>query len=196
MEQNQDIPEAENNGLAGKKSRKQNLTIAGMAALFLIIAGLAFSGYAIHQSNTNAEFCASCHIMERNVTSYLSSNHLDNIHAQANVACKECHDYPLSAEISSGIKYVLGDYSVDADGELQAVQYSNDICLKCHINYSHLAESTDFLAKNPHDSHNGQIACKTCHVSHGEQIDYCSDCHDNGGQRMVEEDTPRETKIQ
>jgi hypothetical protein len=77
---------------------------------------------------------------------------------------------------------------VGTDGELKQISYSNDMCLKCHISYEHVAESTDFLPKNPHKNHNGQLECKTCHVSHGKQIDYCSTCHDNGGQRMIGEE--------
>ena len=170
---------------AVKKSKKQIWTIVGVVVLILVIAGVGTSGYLIHLSNTSPEFCATCHIMQRNVTSYLTSNDMDHVHAQANVQCKDCHDYPLEAEITSGVKYVIGDYTVGDDGELVPVTYSNDMCLKCHISYEHMAVSTDFLYRNPHKNHNGELECKTCHVSHGDQIDYCSTCHDNGGQRMV-----------
>jgi len=179
-----------------KKTKKQIWTIIGIVVLFLVVAGAATGGYLLHQSNTNPEFCASCHIMDRNVTSYMTSNHLDNIHEQANVQCKDCHNYPVSAEISSGVKYFLGNYTVDTTGELLPVSYDNEMCLKCHISYDHIAFTTDFLKRNPHSNHNGELDCKTCHVSHGSQIDYCSTCHDNGGQRMVEDDTAREEKIQ
>lgn len=169
-----------------KKNRKKGIwTIIGIIAVMLVVGGAATGGYLIHLSNTSPEFCMTCHIMEPNVVSYLTSNDLDNIHKQANVACKECHDYPLEAEITSGIKYVVGDYLVDEEGKLMPVTYDNDMCLQCHISYDHVAQSTDFLKRNPHNSHNGQLACKTCHVSHGDQVDYCGQCHDNGGQRMV-----------
>lgn len=178
-----------------KKNKKKGIwTVIGIIVLVLAVAGGAGGGYLIHLSNTSPEFCATCHIMEPNVTSYLTSNDLDNVHSQAGVECKECHDYPLEAEITSGIKYLLGNYTVDNEGKLLPVTYDNDLCLQCHISYEHVATSTDFLAKNPHNSHNGQLACKTCHVSHGDQIDFCSSCHDNGGQRMVgEEIEPRGT---
>lgn len=183
-------PEKVNNKL--KKSKKQIWTIIGIVVLVLVVAGGATGGYLLHLSNTSPEFCATCHLMDRNVESYLTSNHLDNVHAQANVECKDCHNYPVSAEISSGVAYVLGNYTVDDTGELMPVTYDNELCLKCHISYDHVAMSTDFLDRNPHKNHNGELECKTCHVSHGEQIDYCSTCHDNGGQRMIEEQTARE----
>jgi len=179
-----------------KKSKKQVWTIVGIVVLVLVVAGVGTSGYLIHQSNTNPEFCATCHIMQRNVTSYLTSNDLDHVHEQANVECKDCHNYPLSSEISSGIKFVTGNYTVDKNGDLKAVSYDNEICLKCHISYKHVALSTDFLYRNPHKNHNGELDCKTCHVSHGDQIDYCSTCHDNGGQRMIGDDTKRDETIQ
>ena len=170
--------------------------IVGIIVAALVVVGGAGGGYLIHLSNTSPEFCATCHIMDKNVTSYLSSNDLDNIHYQANVACKDCHDYPIPAEIASGVKFILGDYTVDENGDLVKLTYDDDICLQCHISKQFVAQSTDFLTRNPHDSHNGMLSCKTCHVSHGQQIDYCSQCHDNGGQRLIgEEYEPREDTL-
>lgn len=170
--------------------------IVGIIVAALVVVGGAGGGYLIHLSNTSPEFCATCHIMDKNVTSYLSSNDLDNIHYQANVACKDCHDYPIPAEVASGVKFILGDYTVDENGDLIKLTYDDDICLQCHISKQFVAQSTDFLTRNPHDSHNGMLSCKTCHVSHGQQIDYCSQCHDNGGQRLIgEEYEPREDTL-
>ena len=168
-----------------KKTKKQIWTIVGIVVLALAVIGAGTGGYMVHLSNTSPEFCATCHVMEKNVNSYLTSNDLDNVHSQANVACKDCHDYPVPAEVASGVNYLLGNYTVGTDGELMPVTYDNDMCLQCHISYEHVANSTDFLERNPHDSHNGELECKTCHVSHGDQINYCGTCHDNGGQRMV-----------
>ena len=47
------------------------------------------------------------------------------------------------------------------------------------------AARTDYLIRNPHLSHWPDVKCTTCHISHGEQVDYCSQCHDNGNQRMT-----------
>jgi len=180
-----------------KKNRKLGVwAIVGIVVAALVVVGGAGGGYLIHLSNTSPEFCATCHIMDKNVTSYLSSNDLDNIHYQANVACKECHDYPVPAEVRSGVKFILGDYTVDENGDLVKLTYDDDICLQCHISKEYVAQATDFLTRNPHNSHNGMLSCKTCHVSHGQQNDYCSQCHDNGGQRLIgEEYEPREDTI-
>ena len=161
--------------------------IIGIIAIVLIAVGGTGGGYALHLSNTDPEFCASCHPMENNVRTYLSSNYLANIHYQAGVTCKDCHSYPVSAEVTSGINYFLGNYSVLPNGDLAPVKFSNEMCLKCHISYAHLAVLTDYLAANPHQSHYGDLPCSTCHVSHGPQIDYCGECHQNTEQRMLDE---------
>ena len=177
--------ESTNKGKNQDKKTPGLLFGIGVIVLLLIVAGGGVGGYLLHLSDTSPEFCGSCHIMQKNVTSYLTSSNLDNVHNQASVQCKGCHTYPIPAEISSGINYLIGNYTVGTDGELLPVAYDNDMCLRCHISYEHLGNSTDFLKQNPHRNHNGELPCKTCHVSHGEQIDYCSTCHPNGGQRMV-----------
>ncbi len=169
-------------------------TVIGIIAAVLLVVGVAGGSYLVHLSNTSPEFCATCHIMDRNVTSYLTSTDLDNLHQQANVGCKDCHDYPIPAEIRSGFNFIFGNYTVDENGDLLQVTYDDDMCLHCHISPEFVSTATDFLSKNPHNSHNGMMSCKTCHVSHGAQIDYCAQCHDNGNQRMVGDDrVPRGT---
>ncbi len=177
-----------------KKSKKNKWVIIGIIALTLVVVGGLSGGYLLHLSNTSPEFCQTCHIMEKNVTSYLTSNDMDHSHYLANVACKDCHDYPVPAEVASGINYVFGNYDVTADGELVQVTYDDEMCLECHISMDHLAQKTDFLKRNPHASHFDDLACSDCHISHGQQIDYCSQCHENGGQRILgEEIEPRGT---
>ncbi len=171
--------------------KKTNWFKISVIANILIVTAVAtgLGGLALlHQSDTNPMLCRSCHVMEQNVDSYLTSANLDNVHYQAGVQCKQCHDYPIPAEIKSGFLYLTGNY----EDPLPKINVENDMCLQCHISYEHVANSTDYLVKNPHRSHNGEMKCSTCHVSHGEQIDYCGQCHDNGGQRLIgEEIIPR-----
>ncbi|PKO16599.1 MAG: hypothetical protein CVU39_07190 [Chloroflexi bacterium HGW-Chloroflexi-10] len=160
------------------------LLISNISLVILIFVGLG-SMEVIHQSDTNPNLCATCHIMQPNVTSYLTSNNLDHVHEQAGIECKDCHDYPVSAEISSGVNFLIGNYEVNEKGTMIKRTYSNEMCLDCHISEKYLATTTDFLFRNPHLSHWGYLPCSDCHLSHGEQIDYCSGCHENGGQRMT-----------
>ena len=80
---------------------------------------------------------------------------------------------------------MTGDYTIAKAGSLAKRQFDDAMCLTCHISNEHLANSTDFLQRNPHLSHWGDLTCSDCHVSHGAQVDLCSECHVNGGQRMV-----------
>ncbi len=165
------------------KPKRNWLRISIFGNLLLIVIGLAsFAGmYTLNLTNTSPEFCANCHVMEKNVKSYLTSSNMDNAHKQANVGCKDCHDYPIPDEIASAVKYVTGDY----DQELRQRKFPDAMCTKCHISMTYVAQQTDYLRRNPHLSHWPNLRCGVCHISHGEQVDYCSKCHDNGGQRMV-----------
>lgn len=51
-------------------------------------------------------------------------------------------------------------------------------CLSCHGSYAKVAEQTDKLDINPHDSHLGQIECVKCHKGHQPAVLECSRCHD------------------
>jgi cytochrome c nitrite reductase small subunit len=154
--------------------------IANAAVILFIIAG-ATGMAVVDASNTNPQFCATCHNMKSHVVSYLTSNNLDHVHALANVGCKDCHDYAIPQELQSGLKFITNDY----DPAMPRRKFDQAMCLKCHISAEHVANSTDFLVRNPHLSHWPDLKCSSCHISHGPQIDYCGQCHDNGGQRMI-----------
>lgn len=156
-----------------------NLVIVGMIALG--IAGAVL----IRESDTNPSFCGSCHVMEHNVQSYLTSNNLDSMHRQAGVQCKECHDYPVDAEIMGGIRYVTNTYEVTDDGRIPKQEYTDEMCLQCHISDEYLVNATDFLYYNPHLSHWGELECRECHFSHEPQYNLCAECHLFTRQRLT-----------
>lgn len=158
---------------------------ANFAIVALILAALG-GMEMLHQSDTNPQFCATCHVMRPHVESYTAGPNLDNVHAQAGVQCKECHaDYSIPDEIRSGINFITGNYFVGADNKLVKRAFDNNLCLNCHISQEHLANSTDYLKYNPHMSHVEDFNCRDCHVSHGPQIDSCCECHVGTGQRLV-----------
>ncbi len=55
-----------------------------------------------------------------------------------------------------------------------------EACLGCHGDYSKLAEQTGKAKPNPHDSHEGPIACEKCHHNHKPSENYCASCHNFG----------------
>lgn len=169
---------------AGKAKKRLAWSAIALIALCVVLA-VGAAGYTVdHISRTNPNFCGTCHNMTSHVESYLSSNHLDFVHSQAGVGCKDCHsDYSIPEEISSAVSYVTGDYEMP----FKKIRVSSDMCLQCHIDNMYQAQNTAHLTRNPHNNHNGEMRCTTCHVSHGEQVDFCSDCHDNGGQMMIED---------
>ena len=170
------------------EKKKFNWFKFSIVANIVIVVGIGIgiaSMAILHQSDTNPQFCATCHNMESYVESYTSGSTLDSIHAEAGVQCKQCHsDYDVIAEIESGIKFVTGNY----DKDMPKRKFDDHVCTQCHISMEYVAEQTDYLRRNPHASHWPDLKCRSCHLSHGEQIDYCSECHDNGGQRMIEDE--------
>jgi hypothetical protein len=51
-------------------------------------------------------------------------------------------------------------------------------CNSCHGTYTEIAELTQGIDPNPHDSHQGEIDCDKCHRSHQPSVNYCSECHE------------------
>lgn len=167
-----------------RKSLLKRLGIAGIALLVLLIINIiAISMISIDQvSRQNPAFCGACHIMESRVSSYMNSTNMDNIHRQANVGCKDCHaNYSLGDEVKSLWQYVTGNY----EKILSKRKVEDSMCTQCHISLQYHANRTDFLVRNPHLSHWPELRCASCHISHDKQVDYCSRCHENGGQRMT-----------
>lgn len=165
-----------------KVSLYVNLALVGLGAAVLAATAV------LHESDTNAQFCATCHLMSDHVDSYLTSSNLDHVHAEAGVQCKQCHfDYTIPDEIVSGINYVTGNYEVKSatDLTLPRRQFGNELCLKCHVSQLNVAMQTDYLEFNPHASHEDNLLCHDCHVSHGKQIDKCGSCHPTSDQRLI-----------
>ncbi|HEY9077874.1 MAG TPA: cytochrome c3 family protein [Anaerolineaceae bacterium] len=168
--------------LAQKKRSKLSVPVMILLGICLVsLSALAYLGVEYTTRNSPA-FCANCHNMKSHVDSYQSGKNMDNIHKQANVGCEDCHsDYSAAAKLASAWKYITGNYETSWSRR----KVADEMCLKCHISLKYHATRTDFLHKNPHLSHWPELRCGSCHISHDKQVDYCSRCHDNGGQRMT-----------
>ena len=51
-------------------------------------------------------------------------------------------------------------------------------CLTCHGSYEKLAQRTENLDVNPHDSHMGELECTECHKGHKKPQLVCDQCHE------------------
>jgi hypothetical protein len=52
------------------------------------------------------------------------------------------------------------------------------VCTACHGDQAKLAERTQKVIPNPHDSHLGNVECGLCHHGHKKSEDYCGTCHE------------------
>ena len=180
---------------APRRRSRWKIAIGILVVVLALFGGVG--GAALHQSNTNPDFCATCHVMAPNVESYYTSNHLDNVHYQAGVHCKDCHNVTLQEEIQFGIDAITGNYQILPDGTLPKREYGDEMCTQCHISREWVALGTDWLGEwNPHGTNMGVFECQTCHISHGEQINHCATCHTNrSAQRMIEDrNTPHKIR--
>jgi hypothetical protein len=82
---------------------------------------------------------------------------LEEKHKNAGLACDACHKETPPAN-----------------------KVSMEACLGCHEDYAKLAEKTSKAKPNPHDSHEGPIACEKCHHNHKPSVNYCASCHNFG----------------
>ncbi|MDR2036053.1 MAG: cytochrome c3 family protein [Coriobacteriales bacterium] len=188
-----------------KKKGKKRVVLWVVVIVLVVIFGGGGTVYATQHSNPL--FCnAVCHSpMEPYVQSYLEGTSV--VAEQANlkypltvtihkdsdqeVVCLDCHPDGLDVQISEGISWITGDYSVPLEpltltvkDPKKATERSGvKTCLVagCHEGISSLDELKEFTAnrsRNPHSNHNGDLACTTCHKAHEQSVLFCTQCHE------------------
>lgn len=160
------------NGLVKKKKIRVTKKLVLIILFAFLIIGVG-GGAAVVKASDNPKFCTLCHIMQPMYNSYHDSNLLANSHAKAGVTCHDCHESSLSIQTEEGLKFVTGNY----ESPLKTMQFPKEMCLKCH-NYDKVKVKTNFAESNPHDSHNGELQCYSCHKMHEPSQVLCSQCHD------------------
>ncbi len=149
--------------------RKKVLLIA--FAAFVVLGG--GGTVAVVKASDNPAFCTLCHNMQPYYDSWKDSNLLANKHAAADVKCHDCHEASLSLQAEEGFKYITGDYKTPLDKRAFATE---EFCTQCH-DFSDAKAKTNFAESNPHDSHNGDLQCNTCHNMHQQSDLFCKQCH-------------------
>jgi nitrate/TMAO reductase-like tetraheme cytochrome c subunit len=160
-------------GEPGKK-RKKKFTKKTILIIMGVILIVGFGGGAgLIKASDNPAFCAACHNMEKYYASYDEEGLLANKHADAGVTCHDCHQDSMGKKIEEGVKYVTGDYETPMEKRDFGTR---EFCLDCH-DFDEVKSKTDFEQSNPHDSHNGEQECNTCHNMHQESQVMCEECH-------------------
>lgn len=86
----------------------------------------------------------------------VATHKLPAAHAKAGVHCFDCHqeEKPTHKAVAS------------------------ESCMTCHGDYPAMKALTRNVKPNPHDSHQGEIACTECHRQHKPPVVKCLECHE------------------
>lgn len=178
-----------------RKSHKRLVTAACIVAVVLVGAGAGF--WVWHEQPS---FCGTvCHdSMGSYLESYEQGTMLASEHAKSDVACLDCHEAEISAQLTELQVQLSGDYRLP----LAKMEVDDDFCLRdgCHSREEVASKTADYVAGNkttvnpheitfsadygetesPHEVDGETVACATCHTVHRSSagIDYCYDaCH-------------------
>jgi hypothetical protein len=115
--------------------------------------------------------CSQCH------KDWKGADLLAQAHAEAEVTCLDCHDPTLQQQLQEGIQVATQDFQA----AFAEREFPKESCLSCHEHgsYEEIAQRTEELERNPHNSHYGQMECSTCHKVHEASEEVCAYCHDS-----------------
>jgi nitrate/TMAO reductase-like tetraheme cytochrome c subunit len=142
-------------------------------AVLSIVGLIAAAIVGMRDLNRRPQYCAKCHITAENVATWVSSDYSAFTHAQFAVSCQRCHERGVAQQVREVVSTITGNYETPPKAE-----FKSDECVRCHGDYSRLAQLTDRLPRNPHDSPHGEQDCLECHSVHGPSVDRCAECHD------------------
>lgn len=86
-----------------------------------------------------------------------SAQFLADRHVSKNISCNACHGKSISSSL-------FFDES------------KKESCVKCHGFYEEVAKKTEpkiSEEKNPHNQHDGNLPCTSCHKGHKKGVNYC-----------------------
>ena len=215
---NEQVNEREGDQLASepaaKKNRKRPAIAVGVIVAVLVVAGAGFwvwhetPGFCSAICHTPMDAYGKAYAQEANTTgvdkwgnevsdtsAMLAVSHqVSEEDGGASATCLSCHVPTISEQVSEGMSWLTGDYTVvanDASGsvlpetelsQLTAARGadSEEFCLNesCHdLTRDELTELTSDLAFNPHDTKHGERVCSDCHKAHRASVYVCAECH-------------------
>lgn len=205
----EDGASAETTGRSACKRRKATVAV-GVVAAVAIAAGAGFLVW-----HEQPSFCnAICHTpMDPYLPTYEAEpggeavdkwgNEVKNassmmapVHrADADATCLSCHVPTMSEQVSEGVSWAAGGYSVEAndtyEGGVLAERSLSDLTAArgvtgkefcsnddCHnVANKEFAGLTAQYERNPHDFQHGEVECGECHKAHRASVLYCTGCH-------------------
>ncbi|HEY3365214.1 MAG TPA: NapC/NirT family cytochrome c [Symbiobacteriaceae bacterium] len=136
--------------------------VIGLVIGVIVVAAGVFGPGALTASGAEPNFCASCHVMDKNVHSYqtTASAHKDQ------VSCSDCH-LPTgatgwAAHYTTGARHIWTTATGRTPAALELTAADQKLvvanCVRCHAEEDHIKQ-------------NGKTACLTCHANdpHGEK---------------------------
>jgi len=76
----------------------------------VVIGGVgAVAAWKYHEQ---PQFCATCHIMEPYLESWVSSDYGAHAHAVEDATCLECHEPTTQQQVDELVVYMQGDFTV------------------------------------------------------------------------------------
>jgi cytochrome c nitrite reductase small subunit len=154
---------------------KKRIVVIAVAGV-VVIGGVGAVGlWTYHEQ---PQFCATCHIMQPYLESWVSSDYGAYAHALEGVTCLDCHEPTTQQQVDELVVYMQGDFMVP----LEERQFGTQFCFDCHeanehTRYEEVVQLTADMELNPHESHLGELECEVCHKMHGASEDYCANCH-------------------
>jgi hypothetical protein len=106
------------------------------------------------------------------------------------IKCLTCHESDLGEQIQEGMHWITGDYELPLEMSITVKQPKEgedakdgiEFCLRegCHKDISSLQDlqlATAENTRNPHQSHLGDKDCSSCHQTHEQSVNTCTQCH-------------------
>jgi nitrate reductase NapE component len=201
----QETTEASSENAAAPSPKKKGLK-RWQIVVIVIVAVILVGGIGFGVWHEQPSFCnAICHTpMDNFVEGYYNDDStLAYKHGHANgsnttaastlkagvkdssMTCLSCHTPKMDEQLTEGIAWLGGNYTVDQSGSpvISNPSYSADkeFCTTCHDYEKVIAATEHYWGEdepaNPHASHQGEQDCSTCHSVHGTSTLMCSSCH-------------------
>ncbi|MDO4502188.1 MAG: cytochrome c3 family protein [Coriobacteriia bacterium] len=196
-------PSAKKTVSLGKLTLTRGKFAACVIALVVVVAGIG--GFAWHNTpgfcgtmcHTTMSYYSDSYASDDTTLAYrmghVSGKATDTLRdgvSDSNKACLDCHPASIGEQIKELGMTIDGDYTLTEDGKLVIedghFKANKEFCTQCHdyekviaktANYNGGKHDSESGVFNPHASHQGDLACGTCHNVHGTSVMYCTSCH-------------------